>query len=213
MSQKSLLIVESPTKIKTIQQHLGNDYEVISCVGHVKDLPSNELGIDPPSTPPVMLTPKVEKQATASILIATGTASNLNNEYITIKDAFGKTVKYIFRNDSNETGVVGGRFKSTYSETDDGYPGGEVYVDIYGITASAASFAEYLLTTIIGDLGHDGRIQLQFPIDGEPGRACTQQFGGLSHLVHHGVFCGPLGGEGKHGAPRGTARQSAMSFG
>ena len=46
MSQKSLLIVESPTKIKTIQQHLGKDYEVISCVGHVKDLPSNELGID-----------------------------------------------------------------------------------------------------------------------------------------------------------------------
>ena len=38
--------MESPTKIKTIQQHFGNDYEVISCVGHVKDLPSNELGID-----------------------------------------------------------------------------------------------------------------------------------------------------------------------
>ncbi|MBT4828185.1 MAG: hypothetical protein HON82_06420, partial [Candidatus Marinimicrobia bacterium] len=37
MSQKSLLIVESPTKIKTIQKHLGNDFEVISCVGHVKD--------------------------------------------------------------------------------------------------------------------------------------------------------------------------------
>jgi DNA topoisomerase-1 len=46
MSQKPLLIVESPTKIKTIQQYLGNDYEVISCVGHVKDLPSKELGID-----------------------------------------------------------------------------------------------------------------------------------------------------------------------
>ncbi len=46
MSQKPLLIVESPTKIKTIQQYLGNDYEVISCVGHVKDLPSNELGIE-----------------------------------------------------------------------------------------------------------------------------------------------------------------------
>ena len=46
MSQKPLLIVESPTKVKTIQQYLGNDYEVISCVGHVKDLPSKELGID-----------------------------------------------------------------------------------------------------------------------------------------------------------------------
>jgi len=46
MSTKSLLIVESPTKVKTIQQHLGNEYDVISCVGHVKDLPKNDLGID-----------------------------------------------------------------------------------------------------------------------------------------------------------------------
>ena len=46
MSKKSLLIVESPTKVKTIQQHLGNEYDVISCVGHVKDLPKNNLGID-----------------------------------------------------------------------------------------------------------------------------------------------------------------------
>ncbi|MEC9456277.1 MAG: type I DNA topoisomerase, partial [Candidatus Neomarinimicrobiota bacterium] len=46
MNQKPLLIVESPTKVKTIQQYLGTEYDVISCVGHVKDLPTNELGID-----------------------------------------------------------------------------------------------------------------------------------------------------------------------
>ena len=46
MNRKSLLIVESPTKVKTIQKHLGNDYDVISCVGHVKDLPKKKLGID-----------------------------------------------------------------------------------------------------------------------------------------------------------------------
>ena len=40
------MIVESPTKVKTIQQYLGTEYDVISCVGHVKDLPTNELGID-----------------------------------------------------------------------------------------------------------------------------------------------------------------------
>jgi hypothetical protein len=118
---------------------------------------ANELGVDPPSTPPVMLTPKVEKQATATILIATGTAANLNNEYITIKDAFGKTVKYLFRATDPPGAKIGGRFKSTYSETDDGYPGGEVYVDIYGLS-TAANIAEYLLTTILGDLGHDGSI-------------------------------------------------------
>ncbi len=46
MKNKPLLIVESPTKVKTIQQYLGNNYDVISCVGHVKDLPRKELGID-----------------------------------------------------------------------------------------------------------------------------------------------------------------------
>ena len=46
MSNKPLVIVESPTKVKTIQQYLGKNYDVISCVGHVKDLPTNELGID-----------------------------------------------------------------------------------------------------------------------------------------------------------------------
>ena len=46
MKNKPLLIVESPTKVKTIQQYLGKDYDVISCVGHVKDLPRSELGID-----------------------------------------------------------------------------------------------------------------------------------------------------------------------
>ena len=46
MKNKPLLIVESPTKLKTIQQYLGKDYDVISCVGHVKDLPRKELGID-----------------------------------------------------------------------------------------------------------------------------------------------------------------------
>ena len=46
MKQKSLLVVESPSKARTIEQYLDSKYEVIACVGHVKDLPSNELGVD-----------------------------------------------------------------------------------------------------------------------------------------------------------------------
>jgi DNA topoisomerase I len=43
---KSLLIVESPTKAKTLQKYLGSEIQVVSSKGHIKDLPKNELGVD-----------------------------------------------------------------------------------------------------------------------------------------------------------------------
>ena len=43
---KKLLIVESPAKIKTISKFLSKDFKIMSTVGHIKDLPTKELGID-----------------------------------------------------------------------------------------------------------------------------------------------------------------------
>ena len=39
-------IVESPAKAKTIGQYLGDDYEVTASMGHIRDLPASQLGID-----------------------------------------------------------------------------------------------------------------------------------------------------------------------
>ncbi len=43
---KGLVIVESPTKAKTIQKYLGAGYEVEASFGHIKDLPKKSLGVD-----------------------------------------------------------------------------------------------------------------------------------------------------------------------
>lgn len=43
---KSLVIVESPAKAKTINKYLGDDYKVMASMGHIRDLPTNKIGVD-----------------------------------------------------------------------------------------------------------------------------------------------------------------------
>ena len=43
---KAIVIVESPTKVKTINKFLGNKFKVLSSMGHLIDLPKSTLGVD-----------------------------------------------------------------------------------------------------------------------------------------------------------------------
>lgn len=45
-AKKSLVIVESPSKARTINRYLGDEYIVMASMGHVRDLPENDIGID-----------------------------------------------------------------------------------------------------------------------------------------------------------------------
>src|SRR5438105_11556911 len=44
--EKSLVVVESPAKAKTIRKYLGRDFEVMASVGHILDLPPRSMGVD-----------------------------------------------------------------------------------------------------------------------------------------------------------------------
>src|SRR5499426_2937840 len=52
---RSLVIVESPAKAKTINKFLGREYVVKASMGHVRDLPKNKLGVDEETFKPTYL--------------------------------------------------------------------------------------------------------------------------------------------------------------
>ncbi|HPI67207.1 MAG TPA: type I DNA topoisomerase [bacterium] len=90
---KSLLIVESPTKAKTIGKFLGRDYKVVSSFGHVRDLPEKELGVDVDHdfTPHYIIPPKAKSTVT---MLKKEAAKVKNIYFATDEDREGEAIAW-----------------------------------------------------------------------------------------------------------------------
>lgn len=68
-NKKNLIIVESPTKMKTISNYVGKEYEIVATKGHIKDLPKYSLAIDIKNYfEPKYEIPKEKKQTIENII-------------------------------------------------------------------------------------------------------------------------------------------------
>ncbi|HEV2349553.1 MAG TPA: type I DNA topoisomerase [Terriglobia bacterium] len=75
---KSLVIVESPTKAKTINKYLGAEFTVKACMGHVMDLPKKDLGVDlQKNFKPTYIAIPSKKELIGELKTAAGKADNI----------------------------------------------------------------------------------------------------------------------------------------
>ena len=74
----ALIIVESPTKIRTLSRLLGDDYKIMASVGHIMDLPTKELGVDVESGfTPTYVTIKGKKKVITDLKKAAATVEKI----------------------------------------------------------------------------------------------------------------------------------------
>ncbi|MDP9242561.1 MAG: DNA topoisomerase, partial [Actinomycetota bacterium] len=75
---KTLVVVESPTKAKTLERYLGPDYTVKASYGHIRDLPKNKLGVDTEHEfEPEYIVPESSKKAVTQLKSAHKKAGDL----------------------------------------------------------------------------------------------------------------------------------------
>jgi DNA topoisomerase-1 len=75
---KKLVVVESPTKAKTLERILGPDYSVKASFGHIRDLPKNKIGVDTESNfEPQYVVPEDSKKAVTALKTAHKNADDL----------------------------------------------------------------------------------------------------------------------------------------
>ncbi|MDD5196093.1 MAG: type I DNA topoisomerase [Candidatus Omnitrophica bacterium] len=96
MKKKSLVIVESPTKAKTIGRILGEGFSVVSSMGHIIDLPQKKLGV------------VIEKDFEPEYVTLTGRQKVLTEIK---KEAKGKAIVYVATDPDREGEAIGWQIK------------------------------------------------------------------------------------------------------
>jgi DNA topoisomerase-1 len=86
--KKNIIVVESPAKVKTIENFLGSDYKVVATYGHIRDLPKSKLGID------------VKKDFLPQYIIPTKSRKTISQ----LKDAFKNATKIYLATDYDREG-------------------------------------------------------------------------------------------------------------
>ena len=75
---KTLVVVESPTKAKTLERYLGRDFTVRASYGHIRDLPKSKLGVDPEhGFDPEYVVPETSEKAVRDLRAAQKRADDL----------------------------------------------------------------------------------------------------------------------------------------
>lgn len=63
-----LMIVESPNKVKKISAYLGAGWKVAASVGHIRDLPEKDMGLEPPSFKPTYVVSRDKKKSSLAFV-------------------------------------------------------------------------------------------------------------------------------------------------
>ncbi|MFH0918348.1 MAG: DNA topoisomerase, partial [Candidatus Omnitrophota bacterium] len=103
---KNLVIVESPTKAKTISKILGEDFQVVSSMGHIIDLPAKKLGVD------------IESKFKPEYVVIPGRKKLLTQLK---KDAKGKEKIYVATDPDREGEAIGWQIKEKLFKSKDVY--------------------------------------------------------------------------------------------
>ena len=78
---KKLVVVESPTKAKTLERYLGTDYAVKASFGHIRDLPKNKIGVDTERNfEPDYVVPEGSKKAVTALKTAHKKAAGVHKD-------------------------------------------------------------------------------------------------------------------------------------